>query len=80
LSALPMDMVYEIFSHLHPSDLFNLKRTSSAFRDALATRRATSVWQACLANVPDLPPVPPEYDCLEYAARVFGDHCTVRVS
>ncbi|KAI5897315.1 uncharacterized protein SCHCODRAFT_01186429 [Schizophyllum commune H4-8] len=80
-SALPMDMVYEvpdnlIFSHLHPSDLFNLKRTSSAFRDALATRRATSVWQACLANVPDLPPVPPEYDCLEYAARVFGDQCT----
>ncbi|KAI4294683.1 hypothetical protein K525DRAFT_290413 [Schizophyllum commune Loenen D] len=75
LLELPLDVVYEIFSHLHPSHLLNVSRTNKALRAMLMCRNARSVWKASFGNYPDIPPVPDDLNEPQYARLLFDKSC-----
>ncbi|KAL1727404.1 hypothetical protein EV714DRAFT_286523 [Schizophyllum commune] len=75
LLELPLDVVYEIFSHLHPSHLLNVSRTNKALRAMLMCKNARSVWKASFGNDPDIPPVPDDLNEPQYARLLFDKSC-----
>ncbi|TRM62989.1 hypothetical protein BD626DRAFT_569556 [Schizophyllum amplum] len=76
LKDVPIDILLEIFDYLYAVDLLNLARASKALRCVILDSSFAPVWRAVLANTPKLPPKPEEYDEIDYAERVFGDHCS----
>ncbi|KIM46543.1 hypothetical protein M413DRAFT_317544 [Hebeloma cylindrosporum] len=76
---LPPELVFEIFEHLHPIDLYNLIRTSKGFRSLLLGPQAVAVWRETFSRHPDIPSCPPDLSLPEWASLLFGpstcDHC-----
>ena len=78
---LPLDILYEIFKHMHPADLLYLTQSSKALRHTLLRRGAKSTWEyslkaasypiipACIDNGMSLP---------QYANLIYGSSCFVR--
>jgi hypothetical protein len=62
----------QIFEHLHPIDLYNLIRTSKAFRSLLLRRQATAVWRETFSRHPDIPSCPPDLSLPKWASLLFG--------
>ncbi|KAI0072231.1 hypothetical protein K474DRAFT_420107 [Panus rudis PR-1116 ss-1] len=76
LPKMPLDILLEIFSHVHPMDLLNLARTSQAFRRFLLSRtEASLLWRAARANVPELPNIPDNISEPAFANLLFDPHC-----
>ncbi|KAJ6502646.1 hypothetical protein DFH09DRAFT_1441321 [Mycena vulgaris] len=71
----PLDILFEVFGHLTPSDVLVLARTTKALRRVLMHRSSISVWRAALRNVPGLPDMPPEMSEPAWANLVFDRHC-----
>ncbi|OBZ71705.1 hypothetical protein A0H81_08983, partial [Grifola frondosa] len=76
MPKMPLDIIFEISTHLEPRDLLHLARTNKDFR-ALFTSRASSeaLWKAARRNVDGLPDCPPFLSELEYANLMFSSHC-----
>ncbi|KAG9128587.1 hypothetical protein FRC07_000020 [Ceratobasidium sp. 392] len=74
---LPMDIFAQISELLSPADLVILARCNKFFRNLLLQRSAVQIWRRVEANVPDLPPCPPDMCEPQYAALVFLKHCTL---
>ncbi|KIP08847.1 hypothetical protein PHLGIDRAFT_116852 [Phlebiopsis gigantea 11061_1 CR5-6] len=80
----PVDVLIEVFSHLHPTDLLNLAQTSKTFRAFLLGPASRVVWVRVLAGVPGLPPLPDArtlpaglHVCAPaYSALLFRSRCT----
>ncbi|KAI9057952.1 hypothetical protein FKP32DRAFT_1597907 [Trametes sanguinea] len=72
---MPLDILFEIFGHLHPHDLLRLARTTKALRNILMRRSAITIWRNALANVEDLPRCPPDLTEPAYANLLFEPHC-----
>ncbi|KAI0354355.1 hypothetical protein OH77DRAFT_1425917 [Trametes cingulata] len=75
IMTVPMDVFFEIMSHLHPADLLRLARTSKRVRAAVLSRASRSLWKGALARVAGLPPCPEGMCEPAYAALVFGRNC-----
>ncbi|KAI0723984.1 hypothetical protein C8T65DRAFT_628118 [Cerioporus squamosus] len=75
LPHMPLDILYEILSHLHPYDLLHLARTTKAFRVLLMSRSAVTVWKHARENVPGLPDCPSDLSEPAYANLLFDPHC-----
>ncbi|CAK5264328.1 unnamed protein product [Mycena citricolor] len=75
LPSLSLDVLFEIFGHLHPLDILNLSRLTRAFRGMLMRRSATSIWKAALREVGGLPPCPPDMSFPFYVNLMFSQHC-----
>lgn len=75
LTRMPLDILYEIFGHLHPFDLLHVARTSQGLRAILMTRSSLSVWESAFSNVPDLPFCPSDLTLPQYSDLVFDEHC-----
>ncbi|KAH9857187.1 hypothetical protein C2E23DRAFT_378040 [Lenzites betulinus] len=75
LVDMPLDILFEIFGHLHPHDLLNLSRTTKALRNVLMQRSAISVWRHAREGVEDLPECPPDLTEPAYANLLFDHHC-----
>ncbi|RPD66066.1 hypothetical protein L226DRAFT_566545 [Lentinus tigrinus ALCF2SS1-7] len=75
MPGLPLDVLIEIFGHLHPKDLLNLSRASRDFRAFLMNRGNSGLWRAARTNVPGLPECPPFLSEPAYANVVFFSHC-----
>ncbi|KAL1738905.1 hypothetical protein HDZ31DRAFT_77997, partial [Schizophyllum fasciatum] len=75
LFELPLDIVYEIFSHLHPAHLLAVSRTNKALRGMLMCKNARSVWRKSFLNAPDIPPVPEDLNEPQYARLLFDKSC-----
>ncbi|KDQ62846.1 hypothetical protein JAAARDRAFT_202398 [Jaapia argillacea MUCL 33604] len=75
LPTLPLDILFEIFSHLLPIDILHLSRTTKALRRVLLHRSSTSIWRAALSNVEDLPECPEDLSEPQYANLAFSPHC-----
>ncbi|KAG6840740.1 hypothetical protein C0991_004649 [Blastosporella zonata] len=75
LEALPMDIIFEIFSHLHPLDILHLTRTTKDLRQLLLGRSGRLIWKAAFKNVPKLPQCPAEMTLPAWANLVFDLHC-----
>ncbi|KAF9262583.1 hypothetical protein L218DRAFT_867203 [Marasmius fiardii PR-910] len=79
LKELPLDVVFEIFSHLTPHDLLNLSRTSKDLRKLLLSRSTILVWKSARMNVEGLPDIPDDMSEPAYAHLCFDVRCHVRI-
>nr|GAT50133.1 predicted protein [Mycena chlorophos] len=77
LPEMPLDILFEIFSHLEPLDTLNLSRTTKTLRAHLMTRSSRFIWTAALRNDPDLPPLPDDLSEPAYVNLAFSRHCHV---
>ncbi|KAJ7047061.1 hypothetical protein C8F04DRAFT_1062608 [Mycena alexandri] len=77
--ALPLDILFEIFSLVHPLDLINLTRTTKPFRLFLLNRANVGIWRATFAAVhaAGLPECPPYASELAWARLVFEKTCHI---
>ncbi|KAI0779425.1 hypothetical protein C8Q74DRAFT_689905 [Fomes fomentarius] len=72
---MPLDILFEIFSLMHPRDLLNLARTSKPLRALLMNRQSAPFWKAARQQVEGLPDCPPYLSEPEYANLAFFSHC-----
>ncbi|OCH84805.1 hypothetical protein OBBRIDRAFT_829261 [Obba rivulosa] len=76
LPNMPLEIVFEIFSHLGPGDLINLIRTSKDLRRLLLRRSSEFIWKAAHGNV-GLPECPPGLSEPALANLVYSPHCHI---
>nr|GAT47536.1 predicted protein [Mycena chlorophos] len=78
-AALPLDLLCEIFSRLHPIDLLHLARTNKAIRAFVLNRSNAMIWKAAYANnaLAGGPPGCPSYMSEPAWARVAFDKSCV---
>ncbi|KAI0789494.1 hypothetical protein C8Q75DRAFT_765927 [Abortiporus biennis] len=75
---LPLDVLFEIFSQMHPQDLLSLSRTTKAFRQLLTNKSAAYFWKASFENVDEHEPLPPRFldlNEIQFASLLFSTHC-----
>ncbi|KAF8960826.1 hypothetical protein BDZ97DRAFT_1832033 [Flammula alnicola] len=75
LVEMPLDVLYEIFGLLNPSDLLHLARAAKALRGVLMTRSAIFVWKLARSNIEGPPPCPDDLNEPQYANLLFADNC-----
>ncbi|KAI0675149.1 hypothetical protein C8Q78DRAFT_1010751 [Trametes maxima] len=75
MPKMPLDILIEIFSRMHPRDLLNLARTSKDFRAFLMSRQSASFWRAARQQVHDLPECPQFLSEPQYANLLFFPYC-----
>lgn len=74
---LPTDVVYTIFSHLHPLDLLRLARTNRMLRSHLMSKSSASVWREAREEVdPPVPDCPPDQSEPQWAQLLFSRDCS----
>ncbi|KAL1665898.1 hypothetical protein GGF50DRAFT_26658, partial [Schizophyllum commune] len=80
VTDLPLDILYEIFKHLRPSDLLHLCHANKAFRYTLLRPGSKGTW-AYSFKATSNPRIPP---CLDdglsfpqYANLIYGKSCFV---
>ncbi|PSR71656.1 hypothetical protein PHLCEN_2v12509 [Hermanssonia centrifuga] len=72
LPTMPIDVLYEIFTHLAPVDLLNLSRTTKGLRQLLMSKRSISVWTTARKATPDAPDCPSDLSEPQWADLVWG--------
>ncbi|KAI0083912.1 hypothetical protein BDY19DRAFT_611129 [Irpex rosettiformis] len=74
---MPLDIIVEICSHLHPRDLLHLARSSKVLRKFFMSRNSTLAWKAARLTLIDplLPPCPNDLSEPAYANLMFDTHC-----
>ncbi|KAF5373096.1 hypothetical protein D9758_001493 [Tetrapyrgos nigripes] len=77
VTEVPLDVIFEIFSHLEPLDILHLSRTSLDLRNLLTTRSSEHIWKNARLNVEDLLPLPPDLNEIQYAHLFFDTSCGV---
>ncbi|BGO93986.1 hypothetical protein NBRC10512v2_002743 [Rhodotorula toruloides] len=75
-STLPMDMLYQICSHLDPGTLLAIAQTSKSMRSTLFRRSAAIVWRAARRNI-GLDILSGKLDEPTYAYLLYGKACQV---
>ncbi|KDQ59952.1 hypothetical protein JAAARDRAFT_637505 [Jaapia argillacea MUCL 33604] len=75
LFDMPLDILFEIFGHLHPKDLLHLTWTSKAFHKILAHCSSKWLWKQARRNVENLPECPSYLTEPQYARLFFDPHC-----
>ncbi|EIW52705.1 uncharacterized protein TRAVEDRAFT_76372, partial [Trametes versicolor FP-101664 SS1] len=80
LMHMPLDIFFEISSHLHPLDLLHLSRTSKQLRSIMLSARSRSVWITSLASIDGLPPCPKDMSEPAYSALLFCRACNVSIA
>ncbi|KAG8682670.1 hypothetical protein FRC09_016621, partial [Ceratobasidium sp. 395] len=73
---LPVEIFTQIAYLLSPGDLIALARSNKFFNNMLLQRSAIQMWRRAEANVPELPPCPPDMSEPQYAALLFSKHCS----
>ncbi|KIO15698.1 hypothetical protein M407DRAFT_34714 [Tulasnella calospora MUT 4182] len=74
---LPTDVVYTIFSHLHPNDLLRLARTNRMLRSHLMSKSSASVWREAREEVePPIPDCPPGQSEPQWAHLLLSRDCS----
>ncbi|OBZ71446.1 hypothetical protein A0H81_08517 [Grifola frondosa] len=75
IANMPLDIVFEIFMYLDPSDLLHLARTSKDLRTILMNRSSEYVWKASRQQARNLPERPPFLSEPAFANLLFSPHC-----
>ncbi|KAN0109267.1 hypothetical protein V8E52_009451 [Russula decolorans] len=71
LPTMPLDILFEIFSHLHPSDLLSLSRVNKEFRSQLLSSGFLSLWNVCF-RLCGAPTTPVDMSSASWAHLLFG--------
>ncbi|KDR67558.1 hypothetical protein GALMADRAFT_258225 [Galerina marginata CBS 339.88] len=70
--SLPLELILEIFEHLHPIDLYNLTRSSKSIRALLLAANCAPVWKAVFQRHPDVSASPPGVSLPKWVSMLFG--------
>ncbi|GAA5987649.1 hypothetical protein JCM11641_001180 [Rhodosporidiobolus odoratus] len=75
-NSLPIDLLYEVASNLHPADLFALSNTSKVFRNVVTGASSSALWSAARERVglPELELA--NMTNLQYGQLLFGKGCS----
>ncbi|KAF5384841.1 hypothetical protein D9615_000908 [Tricholomella constricta] len=77
--GLPLDLILEIFGHLHPIDIYHIAQTSKSLRNVVLARNSASLWKTCFSRHPEVPSCPPGMSAPRWATLLFGpvicDYC-----
>ncbi|KAF9479808.1 hypothetical protein BDN70DRAFT_806377 [Pholiota conissans] len=73
---MPMDMLFEIISHLDPLDLLHLAQTAKPLRSVLMKCSSRCVWKSAFSNVVGLPKCPDDLNEPQYATLMFVNICS----
>ncbi|KAF5385297.1 hypothetical protein D9615_000930 [Tricholomella constricta] len=77
--GLPLDLILEIFGHLHPIDIYHIVQTSKSLRNIVLARNSASLWKTCFSRHPEVPSCPPDISAPQWATLLFGpeicDYC-----
>jgi hypothetical protein len=79
LLALPLDIFFEITSHLHPLDLLHLSRASRHFARMFLRTDNRHAWLAARRTVEGLPDCPSDLSEAQYAHLLFESICSVSI-
>ncbi|KAE9409268.1 hypothetical protein BT96DRAFT_970203 [Gymnopus androsaceus JB14] len=74
---VPLDVIFEIFFYLDPSDLLRLARTSKDLRCILMSKTSENIWRTARGNVQGLPPLPFDLNEPQYAHLLYESYCHV---
>ncbi|KAE9395816.1 hypothetical protein BT96DRAFT_997297 [Gymnopus androsaceus JB14] len=74
---MPLDVIFEIFCYITPSDLLQLARSSKDLRGILMSKSSESIWRIARENVRDLPPRPEDLNEPQYAHLLYEPYCHV---
>ncbi|KAF9523736.1 hypothetical protein CPB83DRAFT_862393 [Crepidotus variabilis] len=74
LLMMPLDVLFEIVSHIAPTDLIILCRVCKTIRETLLSKSAVVVWRASRAKF-DAPDCPEWISEPAWTALLFGDSC-----
>ncbi|KAM5535209.1 hypothetical protein V8D89_011145 [Ganoderma adspersum] len=72
---MPLDILVEVFSFMHPRDLLSLARTTRDFHTFLFGRSSAPFWKVARKNVDGLPDCPQYLSEPAYANLMFFAHC-----
>ncbi|KAF8810070.1 hypothetical protein BYT27DRAFT_7186928 [Phlegmacium glaucopus] len=72
---MPLDILFETFGHLYPSDLLRLARTTKELRHALMSRTSRTIWKNARSNLEGLPDCPGDLSEPQYASLLFEHIC-----
>ncbi|KDQ51100.1 hypothetical protein JAAARDRAFT_185355 [Jaapia argillacea MUCL 33604] len=75
LPNLPLDVLFEIFSHLLPFDVLTLARTAKDLRRLLMHRTARPIWKATFKNIIHFPECADDLSEPQYVNLAFSPHC-----
>ncbi|KAF8503939.1 hypothetical protein BU17DRAFT_101596 [Hysterangium stoloniferum] len=75
LLEMPMDIFYEVCSHVEPVDLLHVARTSKHFHTMLMSRESKPLWRAARSNCVGLPDCPSDISEATYARLLFEKDC-----
>ncbi|KAG6916116.1 hypothetical protein DXG01_008391 [Tephrocybe rancida] len=77
MTEMPLDILFETFSHLQPADLLHLSRACKSLHDMLWKRGANHVWKKAFLNIERNPPpaMPANMIYPHYALLLFGTDC-----
>ncbi|RDB27016.1 hypothetical protein Hypma_005172 [Hypsizygus marmoreus] len=68
---LPLDLILEVFGHLHPLDVYHLSQTAKALRNIVLARNARSLWKTVYERHPDVPQCPPHMSEPAWTTLIF---------
>ncbi|KAJ8078263.1 hypothetical protein PM082_000469 [Marasmius tenuissimus] len=74
IMSAPMDVIYEIFTHVMPLDLLRLSRTSRALRNLLLRRETAWLWRSTRERN-SIPEPFPTMSEPAFADLLFEQHC-----
>ncbi|KAF5329362.1 hypothetical protein D9619_009185 [Psilocybe cf. subviscida] len=75
LPSLPLDILFEIFKLLMPTDILHLTRTTKALRAVLLHRSAMTVWKETLKQIDDFPKCPDDISLPYWTSLIFDTFC-----
>ncbi|KAL1660193.1 hypothetical protein GGF50DRAFT_63716 [Schizophyllum commune] len=76
LSEMPVDIIYEICSKLHPRDLLQVSRTTKIWRDMLMNKkRSEGIWRNSYIGTEGLPPLPEDIPIPKFVGLLFDRLC-----
>ncbi|KAK0239751.1 hypothetical protein EDD85DRAFT_823180 [Armillaria nabsnona] len=74
IPEMPIDILFEVFSHLDALDIMRLSRTTKTLRRLLMHRSSISIWKTALSR-DTLPPKPADFNEPQYINLAFSEHC-----
>ncbi|TBU45774.1 hypothetical protein BD309DRAFT_1068016 [Dichomitus squalens] len=75
LPHMPLDVIFEVLSHVTTKDLLALSRSTKDFRRLLLNRHSTRIWRQSRKQLEGLPEPPSYLNEPAYANLLFSPHC-----
>ncbi|KAF8079347.1 hypothetical protein FPV67DRAFT_1572599 [Lyophyllum atratum] len=68
----PLDLIFEIFGHLHPIDIYHIAQTNKTLRKMVLAPNSASLWKTCFICHPSIPECPTDMSEPRWATLLFG--------